>query len=320
MVIFLYGPDTFRSREKLKTLKAKFVREIDKSGLNLAELDGKKLELQEIKKHVSALPFLAKKRMVIIQNLIAYKPSKQLQKSVIELLKDKSVTQTIIIFWEGELSGTETRSNLLFKKLVLEKYSYQFDLLTGWPLKQWYQKKIAELGTKITPAALNLLVDLVGNDLWQADSELKKLAAFCKYKTITPEVVKLLTKNKLEENIFMLTDALGQKNKKLALKLISDQLNLGTAPTELLAKMIWQFRNLLQVKDLLDDTPRLSSYQIASQLNLHPFVAKKTLGQIGNFQLDELKSIYQNLLEIDHQIKTSQGEPETLFNLLVVKS
>ena len=29
MIIFLYGPDTFRSKEKLKMFKEKFIREVD---------------------------------------------------------------------------------------------------------------------------------------------------------------------------------------------------------------------------------------------------------------------------------------------------
>lgn len=316
MTIFLYGPDTFRSREKLAALKEKFVREVDKSGLNLVTLDGK-LEFQEIRKHVTALPFLAKKRLVVIENLMTSKPSKQLQKAVAELMEDKAAEQTIIIFWEGEISA---RADLLFRKLSLEKYAYQFALLNGWQLKEWYQARSQQLKANFQPRALNMLLDLVGNDLWQADSEIRKLAAYGKNKIITPDMIKLLVKDKLEENIFMLTDALGLKNKKTALKLISDQLKSGTAPTELLSKMIWQFRNLLQVKGLLGETPQMSSYQLASQLKLHPFVAKKTLGQIGNFQLGELKDIYSQLLEIDYKIKTSQGEPEMLFNLLVVRT
>ena len=319
MIIFLHGPDTFRSREKLKTLKEKFVSEVDKSALNLETLSGK-LELQDIKRHLTAMPFLAKKRMIIIEDLIANRPSKQLQKSIIELIADKSTENTIIIFWESEIPSSEAKSNLLFKKLRLEKYVYEFPLLSGLPLKQWYQNQAAALKAQINPAALTLLSDLVGNDLWQACLELKKLAAYAKGKIISVDDVRLLTKNKLEENIFLLTDALGQKNKKAALKLISDLLQAGTTPLELLSKMTWQFRNLLQVKGLADQTGNLSSPQIASKLKLHPYVAKKTLGQLKNFDLDGLKKIYRQLLELDHSLKTSQSEPEILFNLLVIKS
>ena len=50
MIIFLYGADTFRSREKLKSLKDRFIREVDRSGLNLIELDGEKAGINDINK------------------------------------------------------------------------------------------------------------------------------------------------------------------------------------------------------------------------------------------------------------------------------
>ena len=41
MIIFLFGADTFRSRQKLKEIKDKFLREVDSSGMNMQTLDGK---------------------------------------------------------------------------------------------------------------------------------------------------------------------------------------------------------------------------------------------------------------------------------------
>ena len=52
----------------------------------------------------------------------------------------------------------------------------------------------------------------------------------------------------------------------------------------------------------------------------HPFVAKKTLAQTKNFKTDGLKNIYQQLLNIDLKLKTSQVDPQVLFDLLIVKS
>ena len=62
MIIFLYGPDTFRSKEKLKMFKEKFIREVDKSGLNLIDLDAEKMTITDLNKAVATQSFLAKKR------------------------------------------------------------------------------------------------------------------------------------------------------------------------------------------------------------------------------------------------------------------
>ena len=53
MIIFLYGPDTFRSRRKLKEIKDKFIDQVDKSALNVEALDGTKLEMADFEKAYS---------------------------------------------------------------------------------------------------------------------------------------------------------------------------------------------------------------------------------------------------------------------------
>ncbi len=328
MIIFLHGPDTYRSRQKIKELKEKFIKEIDKSALNIQILDGQKLEASEFENAVFTSPFLAKKRLIIIENLISKNKGQKIQKEILETLNKNNLNDVIIIFWEGEISQDKSRSkiskkrtNLLFNRLSQEKYAQEFSLLDMSSSTCFAEQKIKSQGKKITPQALRLLVDLVGNDLWQMSSEIDKLAAISKDNPISEENVKSLVKTKLDENIFNLTDALGQKNKKLALKLISDQLKSGTTPAELLSKAIWQFKNLLIIKEFSEKNGYgYSPTSINYQLNIHPFVIKKTMAQIKNHQLADLKKIYASLLEIDYKLKTSQIEPEVLFDLLIIKS
>lgn len=329
MIIFLYGPDTFRSRQKLKKIKEKFIKQIDKSSLNVEILDGQGLEAQTFENAIATQPFLAKKRMVIIEDLISKNRGQKVQKEILETLEKNNLETTVIIFWESGLGSGKTsrsktsqkRSNTLYNRLKKEKFAQEFDLLNEVGVARFTGEEIKKRGGKIDRSALQLLADLVGNDLWQMNSEIDKLLAFSKNKEITVEDVQSLVQTKLDEDVFKLTDALGQKNKKLALKLISDQLKSGTSPTELLAKIIWQFKNLLLVKDFVERNG--SGYQSNSltyQLGLHPFVIKKTMAQVKNHELPELIRGYNHLLKIDYKIKTSQINPEVLFDLLVVKS
>lgn len=331
MIFFLYGPDTFRSRLKLKQIKDKFIAEVDKSALNIEALDGTKLETPQFEKAINTMPFLAKKRLVIIEDLISKNKGQKIQKEILETLGKKELTDTVVVFWESGLGDdkakksrskvTTKRSNLLFGRLKKEKYAQEFNLLNEAETVRWTASEIKNRNGKIQPAALNLLAELVGNDLWQMNSEIDKLLAFAKNQEITVADVSGLVKTKLDENIFKLTDALGQKNKTLALKLISDQLKSGTLPTELLTKITWQFKNLLLVKDFMEQNgDAYPSDRLTYQLGLHPFVVKKTLAQARFHQLASLKKTYKNLLGIDYKIKTSQISPEVLFDLLVIKT
>jgi len=329
MIIFLYGSDTFRSRQKLKALKNKFIAEVDKSGLNIEILDGSKLETQEFEKAISTPSFLAKKRMVIIENLITKNKGQKIQKEILETLEKNKLEDVIIIFWESgpdqskakKSKLSKKRGNILFNRLAKEKYAYEFNLLDEAGVKRWTNAEIKKRNGKINPTALTLLTDMVGNNLWQMNTEIEKLLASVKSKEITPQDVSNLVKTKLDDDIFKLTDALGQKNKKIALKLISDQIKSGISPLELLSKITWQFKNLLLIKEFVETNGAgYPSNRLTYQLGLHPFVIKKTMAQIKNHDLLILKQTYNNLLSIDYKLKTSQSDPEVLFDLLIVKN
>lgn len=327
MIIYLFGPDTFRSRRKLNEIKQKFITEVDKSSLNVESLNGQALDVAAFEKAIFTPPFLAKKRMVIIEDLISKNRGQKLQKEVLKILAKKIPEHAVIIFWEGG-KGTATKSKLtasrgklLDAKLKKEQFAQEFKLLSPGEVYQFAATEIKARGGQASPSAIRLLSDLVENDLWQLSTEIDKLIAFASGKQITDQHIKKLVKTKLDDDIFKLTDAIGQKNKALALKLISDQLSSGTAPVELLSKITWQFKNLLLVKSFVEEQGGgYGDSSLGYQLGLHPFVVKKTMSQVQNHDYNDLKTIYNNLMTIDFKLKTSQVDPEVLFDLLVVKS
>lgn len=322
MIIFLFGEDTYRSTQKLEELKAKFMREVDSTGMNLVSLDGAKLKFEEFNQQVKASPFLARKRMVIIKNLISENKSKEIQKEVASLLDEdlkNKEDENILIFWESITKPKSEAKNALWKRLAKEKFAQEFEPLKPTQVSSWVEKEIKNRGGKIERSAVILLSATVGNDLWQMSNEISKLLNYAQGKIIIASDVDNLVKAKFDENIFNLVDALGNKNKKLALKLLSDQFSLDTNELELLATLIWQFKNLLLIKDLQKEKPHITQTEIARQIGIHPFVALKSLERVKNFSLEQLKSIYNQLLQIDYKIKTSATKPRLLFDLLIAQ-
>ncbi len=322
MIIFLYGADTYRSSQKLNEIKDKFIKEVDASGLNLSVLNGAKLKFEKFNQQVKASPFLARKRMVIIKNLISENKSKDIQKEIVELLnhEEKNPDQAnIIVFWEEASHSKSRGKNALWDRLSKEKLAQEFKLLTATQLNNWLIKEIQKRGAKLEKTVLPLLAATVGNDLWQMSNEIDKLINFCQDKIITGQNIENLVKAKYDDDIFKLVDALGNKNKKQALKLISDQLNLGSNEMYLLSMLIRQFRILLLIKDLQKENSNITKDKIAKELQIHPFVAQKALWQVKNFTFEQLKAIYQMLLDIDFKIKTSATKPKLLFDMFIAQ-
>ena len=326
MIIFLYGEDTFRSRQKLKELKDKFLRDIDPSGNSLVVLGGENITLNEINEIVASPSLFSKKRMIVIEDIFSNK-----DKDIFEALKNyfsqkEKGQENIVIFWD-EVISEDMNKNKLFSFLSKQKFTQEFRKLSNTETINWIKKEFQKRDAKIKPQAAILLSSLVGSDLWQINNEINKLINFKKAQCllgdkvceaeIEKEDVENLVRGKFDENIFAFTDAISNKNKAQALNLFEKEIDAGVTEGYLLHMIIRQFRILTQVRQALDQGA--TSRKIANTLKLHPFVAQKALTQVRNFSLLVLKYIFHNLVEIDKKIKTGQSDFKTELSLLITK-
>jgi DNA polymerase III delta subunit len=87
-----------------------------------------------------------------------------------------------------------------------------------------------------------------------------------------------------------------------------------------------QFRILLQIKELVSKDYNFLSpsdpsvkQKISLELGVHPFVVQKTLYQVKNFSLAELKKIYGKLLAIDMRMKRGNFNPRAFLDLFMAE-
>lgn len=315
-LLLLHGPDTFRSRSRLRAIRDEFSRETDPSGCNLAVLEGKGLSLEVFERDLTAAPFLASARLVVVEGWLASKPKAEVQERVMALLQ--RARDAHVVFWEGELTPAQLKGRLAIAVAATGAVEV-FAPLAGRELTQWYTTRVRELGGQLTPAAADLLAAAVGDDLWRAEGELRKLTAYARGRNIEPADVRALTPARWQEETFALADAIGSRAAAAALRHSRQLLAHGVSAPELLGMVAWQFRNLLGVKRLATDEPGLTAGQIAVRLQLHPYVARKTLEQATRFGLEELVATYRQLLAVDLKLKTGLADHGVLFDLLLLR-
>ncbi|MBZ1345114.1 MAG: DNA polymerase III subunit delta [Candidatus Nealsonbacteria bacterium] len=308
MLIFLYGQDTYRSRQKLNEIIGQY-KKIHKSGLNLKYYDFKKDSFEDFQDQIQQISIFKEKKLAILKNVFSNQEVKEeFLKNFKHFLKLKSA---ILFYEENEVSGKDNFFNFLKVKAKIQN----FQPLRGEKLKNWVRQEFFKLKTEINPEALNKLIEFVGNDLWCFSNEIKKLVSFKNGKKIEIKDVELLVKPKIEADIFKTVDALGLKNKKIALGLIHKHLEKGDSPLYLLSMINFQFRNLLIIKDL--SQKNLSSFAISRITDIHPYIVKKTYFQAQKFTPEELKKIYQKIFQVELAIKTGRVEPETGLDILI---
>ncbi len=329
MLFFLYGEDDYRSNQKLKQIKEKFIKDVDESGYNIVVLD-ENITVEKFSKEFSQTGFLARKKLIIIKNLLKQSITKDLGEIVLNYLnKFKNNNNqvkideddNIIVFYEVGLphSKKEPLSGVklqIFKRLDASKYSQEFKKLDNYKIIQWIQEEFKKNGKLIDKKSADLILAIAGNNLWVLKNEIDKLSNYTKSKEINNQDFKGLISTILNDDIFLFSDYLAQNNKKMSLKLLDDQINSGVNSIYLLTMIIRQFRILLKIKSALEEG--VAENKLASYLSLHPFVIKKSMASVKLYSLENLKEIYHKLLGLDQKMKSSKLKSKTLIDLFIL--
>lgn len=298
-------------REKLNEIIAGY-KKAGKSGLSLKFLDCQKKEentLKLLKDNLSQISMFREKKLIVIFNPFSDTLFKEgFKKDKIFLNSD----DIVILYEDGEIKKTDA----LFKFLEKNAKCQKFEILSGLKLKKWVKEKFSEAGSMASSEAESLLLAFCGNDLWRLDNEIRKIALFKKGREAESEDIRMLVKPKIETDIFKTVDALGEKDKKQALRFIHKHITKGDSPIYILSMINYQFRNLLIMKDLIEKGIPFAA--AAKKIGMHPFVARKAFYQSQRFSMSELKKIYRSIFQTDLEIKTGKKEPVSgLENLII---
>jgi len=328
MIAFFYGPDTYRSKQKIKEIKREFIKRKDKSGFNIFLFQSPNFEINELRKAILSQGFLVEKRMIIINNLLTVSSVKnqKILKEIIRILKleNKKEKDNVIVFWDEQINDKNLKleQKELFQILKKEKYCEEFKLLTPVLLKQWIKKRFIESQINIDLQGVNFLA-AQSNNLWLLKNEIEKIISLKqsqKNKDLSLNDFKDFFPPKLEDNVWKLIDALGEKNKSRGLKILSDLIEQNIDFSEIISLLAHQYRTILRVKSYLEKNGNSNSYQIGKSLSIHPFVCQKALTQENKYNLEQLKKTYQQLLKIDFLRKTKKIDSQALLDLLIIKS
>jgi len=292
-------------------------------------LDGSQVTLDQLKSVCETVPFLAGKRLVIINGLLGrFEPrgrSRRQKKTTRETNQPEEYKSlgdyistvpdsTVIVLTESRVAG----NNPLFKEMAKKAEVKSFPLLSDAQLRKWIQTRVADEGGSISPKAVDLLVKLVGSNLWILSSEINKLVLFTSGRGIEEEDIKAVVSHTQQASVFAMVDAIVAFKADLAEQLLEQLLQRGAAPVYLLFMLSRQVQMIVRARELKKQgCPEM---EIQSRLGLpSEFALRKTLEQASRYSLARLKDVYHHLLEADLFIKTGKYGAELTLNILVAE-
>ena len=316
-IYFLFGNDEFAITRKLKEFESDFP-DPTSADMNTARLEARSMGEDDLNNAVNAMPFLAKRRLVLLQNPSSKYNNSSTRKKFIEFLEKTPETTRLVMFESVEPKDAEKHWLVRWaeknSKLIQTK---AFMLPRLKDMTGWIVNETKNQGGKIEPRAAEMLKDMVGVDTRQAGMEIAKLLAYANWaRTITAQDVEAVCIVTSQQSVFDFVDALANGNGKSAQNLLHRLLETED-DFALWGMVIRQFRLLIQAREILD--ARGNQNDVARALGVHPFVAEKTTQQAARFSIEALEYIYRKLLTIDEGVKTSQMTLDLAMDTLVVE-
>ncbi|MFC2002075.1 DNA polymerase III subunit delta [Chloroflexota bacterium] len=324
----LLGEDDFSLRQSLEEIK-KSIGDQAALATNTTVFDGRQVTLDRLRTACETVPFLAEKRLVIVEGLLErFDPKNKTERGKrATRLSDqqngyKSIAAyigqvpdfTMIVLVDGKISGR----NPLLNELSAKAEVRSFPLLRDNKLRPWIQQRVTEVGGSISLQAVDLLTKFVGSNLWVMANEVDKLALFAKGHRIEEEDVRAVVSYAQEANVFTMVDAILEFKAGAAEKMLEQLLQQGAAPAYLLVMLTRQAERIVRVKELRNQGK--SKPQIQDKLALtSEFVLRKAWEQADRYSLARLKELYHKLLEADLSIKTGRFDGELALNILVAE-
>jgi len=328
LIYLLYGEDEFSLRETLTSMKQS-VKPPELRDVNTNVVKAAEVNYDELAAACSTVPFLAEKRLVVVEGLLSTfesrtrsrsgtravsseEPGQRRWEQFPDILVQMPPTTDLVL-----VDGTLKENNSMLRKLRDLAEVRAFPIPRGNALREWIHKRAERHSVTIERDAVAALSETIGNNLRVIDMELQKLSLYRYGESVRKQDVEEMVAYVKEGNIFAAVDAVLEGRPGVALTSTHQLLDSGSPPSYVMVMIARQVRLLLLAKELI--AQRVPRAELGRRLSLSGYPLQKTLEQEGRFTTERLVHIHRKLLEADLSIKTGEASEQLVVEMLVAE-
>ncbi len=307
-VYILYGEEAYLRNQYKNKLKDALLDGGD--SMNLHYFEGKNISVEEVTDLAQTMPFLAQRRVIILENSGLFVHGGDL---LAEYLRDPCETAYFVF-----VEQTVDKRTKLYKAATARGRAIEFVPQDEAVLKRWILGILKRENKKITERDLDFFLDRTGPDMSNIRSELEKLLCYCMNRdVVTAGDIEEICTRQVNNRIFDMINALAERRQKTAMELYYDLLTLREPPMRILFLIARQFNLLLQVKELKNKG--YGADAIGKEVGLAGFIARKYVAQAAKFKESDLRKAVEDCVESEEAVKTGRMGDVMSVELLIVK-
>lgn len=303
-----YGSEKYMVFQMRDQLKKALIDPEDT--MNYSYFQGKKVSTEEIAELAKTMPFFCDHRLIVLDQTGL---GKKTDEEFLNQLKDCADT-TIMLFIEDDVD----KRSKIYKFLKKEGYIVDFEPAKDQELSRWLLSLLKASGKQMSTAVLRDFLYRCGSDMFTLKNELEKLISYTGSRNeITTQDLNLLTVSQTTNQIFVMLEAIARKQREKVLALYYDLIELKESPFGILALLVRQCNQLIQVRDL--ERLGKNNGAIAKAMKVPPFVVGKLKDQAKMFSMESLREMIEACARTDEQIKSGRIQDRVGVELLLIE-
>ena len=336
-VYLLYGPEMYLKDMVLSKLKTAYLDSSFET-LNYSYIDGKYSSQDDIINACETLPFMADKKLVVVEDLPIFKAGKKGESSDQDDSEEKNSqgddilsnyisniadTTCLVFIWNGEKLDNRRKIIKDIKKIgrIIELEKLKNEELDSWTASQFktHKKSISRNEISYFLTLTSYLDRNTDKTLYDLENEIKKTVNYIgDREEVTRKDIDSTKPKNLENDIFKLVDYISQKNTSKTIELFNEMLLSGEAAQKIMYMIIRQMRLLLASKLLREKGYDVKT--IGQKINIyHNFIIQKLISQGTVFSEKELIRGLEKCRDTDRDMKTGKIDPKLGMEILIVE-
>lgn len=316
IVYILHGEDEFGIAEFLHAMQEK-LGDPTTAEMNITRFENAGFNVEDLRASATAMPFLAARRLVIVENISKKYTRKEQYGKLIELMDGLPPTTAFVLVERNLLKDSHWLMKWA-KEADGRAYVRSFDVPKGAQMANWIRNYAGEQGGEISHQAAALLAENVQDVPRMAALEVNKLLAFVNYaRPVDIDDVEMAAAFVGGQgDYFGFMDSLAARNGRKAMDMLQKLMD-EQDPLPLFFSLVSHFRLVLQAREIYENGG--TEKTVASTLGIHPYRAKKMTVQARTMPLQSLENMYLRLQQLDLEIKTGQIDPALALESLVAE-
>ena len=306
-VCVAFGDDLFLRRGVTESIRSE-VLQGDNGDMSLSTLIGRDVELRDALDELRTVSLFGDRRLVEIQDADDFV---QRYRGELETYAQSPSNSGVLLLLVNSWPGN-TR---LAKQVAKTGLTIDCKRPTAASVRKWLPARAkSEHQSQLSPAAAELLVDLVGSDLGLLDQELSKLALVTENGEITETAVRESAGSWRTRTVWEMLDAACDGRAVDSLAHLDRLLLSGEHPVGILGQISSSLRKFATAAQIYADAEsagrRMGLQDALKQAGIPPFKLRDAERQLKRMGRVAAIGLHRSLLDIDLALKGTSSAPE----------